>query len=117
MTPNTQYIVTKPSNDGSFLFGDKFVLKDDGRIWIGDDYIDFEDISSAIIGMEYELLTTTTPNHLKGVALEMYELLQQVADLHNPRFDGAAYIELVTEMDRLADLAQELLAKIEGGKE
>lgn len=48
---------------------------------------------------------------------EMYELLQQVADLQNPRFNDAAYMDLIVEMDRLADLAQELLAKIEGGGE
>lgn len=54
---------------------------------------------------------------LIAAAPEMYELIQQVADLQNPRFDDAAYNELVTEMDRLAELAQELLAKNEGGGE
>lgn len=117
MIPNTQYIVTKPSDDKSFFLGDIIVLKDDGRIWIGDDYIESKDISAAITGMEYKLLTTAAPNHLNGVALETYKLLQQVADLQNPRFNDAAYMDLIVEMDRLADLAQELLAKIEGGGE
>ena len=49
-------------------------------------------------------------------ASEMLELIQQVADLQNPRNYGAAYNDLVIEQDRLADLAQELLAKIEGGE-
>ena len=118
MTPNTQYIVTKPSNDGSFLFGDKFVLKDDGRIWIGDDYIDFEDISLAIIGMEYELLTTTTPNHLKGVALEMYELLQQVATSTNSGYGSMRSAAALADTLRdLSSQAKQLMAKIEGGGE
>jgi hypothetical protein len=60
-------------------------------------------------------------------APEMYELIEQVADLQNSRlairiaarcvagiFDGAACMELVEEMDRVADLAQDLLAQIKG---
>lgn len=54
---------------------------------------------------------------LIAAASEMLELIQQVADLQNPRNYGAAYNDLVMEQDRLADLAQELLAKIEGGGE
>lgn len=46
---------------------------------------------------------------------ELLELIEQVADLQNPRFNNAAYMELIVEMDRLADLAQDLLAKIKGG--
>ena len=61
--------------------------------------------------------STDANARLNAAAPEMLELLKHVADLQNPRFNDAAYIELVTEMDRLADLAQELLAKIEGGGE
>lgn len=54
---------------------------------------------------------------LIAAAPEMFELIQQVADLQNPRNYNAAYNDLVIEQDKLADLAQELLAKIEGGGE
>lgn len=54
---------------------------------------------------------------IRDTAPEMLELMKQVADLQNPRFNDAAYMDLVIEMDRLANLAQELLAKIEGGGE
>lgn len=64
---------------------------------------------------------------LIAAAPEMYELIEQVADLQNSRlairiaarcvagiFDGAACMELVEEMDRVADLARDLLARIKG---
>ena len=54
---------------------------------------------------------------IRDTAPEMLELMKRVADLQNPRFNDAAYMDLVIEMDRLADLAQKLLAKIEGGGE
>jgi len=99
---------------------DTHAVDDDGSV----DYIILAELRSTFGPDDYGVDQWILPPEereangcLMAAAPEMYELIVQVADLHNPRFDGAAYIELVTEMDRLADLAQELLAKIEGGGE
>jgi hypothetical protein len=97
MKPNTQYIVTKPSNDGSFLLGDKIVLKDDGRIWIGDDYVEPEDISTAIVGMEYKL-TTAPPCQMSEH--EFYVIMLK-------RKDGQVYADLAKSSETIYLTRQE----------
>jgi hypothetical protein len=46
---------------------------------------------------------------------DMLVLIEQVADLQNPRFNNVAYMEFTEEIDRLADIAQDVLAKMKGG--
>lgn len=57
---DVEYIVTKPSDDGTFLSGDKIVLKKDGRIWIGQDFVEPKDVPIAVEGMECDTFITTS---------------------------------------------------------
>jgi hypothetical protein len=58
MKPNIRYIVTKSSDDETFLVGDKIELDDGGNIFLisGDSgWIESKDVEKAINGMEYIL--------------------------------------------------------------
>ena len=55
LEPNVTYVVTKPSDDGSFRLGEHIILKDDGRIWIGEDLVEPEGIPIAVVGLEVEI--------------------------------------------------------------
>lgn len=74
LVQDVEYIVTKPSNDGTFRLGDKIALKADGRVWIGDDYVEPSDVAVAVEGMECDtfVLTSRIPNTI--------EILQAIHD-------------------------------------
>jgi ABC-type sugar transport system ATPase subunit len=59
MKVGTYYIVTKPSDDGTFEVGDRIQLMDDGAILCvqARGWVDREDVKEAIQGMNYEVDT------------------------------------------------------------
>lgn len=55
MTPNIHYIVTKASDDHTFLVGDRIKLLETGEILCieAHGWLDKQDVAEAIVGMEY----------------------------------------------------------------
>lgn len=57
MQPNLYYIVTKPSNDGTFELGDQFFIHEDGLIEnkTARGFMDLKEFPEVIEGMEYKV--------------------------------------------------------------
>lgn len=57
MQPDICYVVTKPSDDGTFEIGDHLWLLDDGGIVCSEagGWISPDDVNTAMIGVEYEI--------------------------------------------------------------
>lgn len=76
---NIQYIVTKPSNDGTFRVGDHIKLLSDGAILCKEamGWIDKDDVPVAIEGMEFEI-NKEWANKGKEQARKLLEILDDI---------------------------------------
>lgn len=114
LKPNVVYVVTKASDDGSFRLNEHIILKEDGRIWIGEDLVEAEGIPIATVGLE----VVTYDSHyrekaeslLKSRATETLELIESLAATYD---DNKNYVELATTLFNLRSRAEKLLNTME----
>lgn len=106
LIPNVVYRVTKGSDDGSFRKGEKIILKDDGRIWIGEDLVEPESIPIAIIGMKVKEINSVKNEFANAKALidlssEMWDLLQTIRDTIDctcPECDSKSIVPAIDDL-------------------
>ena len=110
LKPNVVYVVTKASDDGSFRLNEHIILKEDGRIWIGEDLVEAEDIPIAIAGLEaipYDShYRERAESLLKSRATETLELIESLASTYE---NNKNYLELATILFNLRSRAEKLL--------
>jgi hypothetical protein len=80
MEQGMRYIVTKDSNDGTFVVGDKIELLHDNAVgnWTVEGWIDAVDVPEATAGMEVEI-DTVWLNRKKDVLLKQLDQLNRKA--------------------------------------
>ena len=55
MKPGTRYVVTKPSDDGTFTVGEHVKINSDGAISCNEGWVEPSDVAEAVVGMEVEI--------------------------------------------------------------